>query len=164
MKELNINNINTSAPYHVYHEQNRMDYYLFQTDQGIVYSVSFSEEFEIGGCMSYQYSIGNKEEIHGTLDIKIRLTCIAIIKEFFKEYQNVLLFICDTSDHREKARNRLFLNWFKEYASPADFIILSAHQQIEEQGWYASIIVSKANPLLESIKEDFYDMTQGFQK
>ena len=64
----------------------------------------------------------------------------------------------------KKAGNRLFLNWFKEYASPADFIILSAHQQIEEQGWYASIIVSKANPLLESIKEDFYDMIQGFQK
>jgi hypothetical protein len=37
-----------------------------------------------------------------------------------------MLYICDTSDSREAARNRLFIRWFKQSAEPNRFTIRSA--------------------------------------
>ena len=107
MNRLDIGQINRDAPYEVYHDLAKTDYYLFETNQHIVYAISFSEEFEIGGCMSYQFSISNENGSHGSMDTKIRKTIIAIIENFFELNKNVLLYICDNSDHREQARAKL---------------------------------------------------------
>ena len=44
--------------------------YLFATDKGINYTISFTEEFPLGGCMSYQFCIHNDNHIHGSYDDK----------------------------------------------------------------------------------------------
>ena len=126
-----------------------------QQTRGINYTISFTEEFPLGGCMSYQFCIHNDNKIHGSYDNKISTTIIAIIEEFFLQNLNVLLYICDTSDNREEVRNRLFIRWFKEYADPQKYTIQSANTTIEGQGFYSSIIVENRNPLLDEIKADF---------
>lgn len=147
MKDLQLLQINMASPYRVICSD-KGDY-LFATDQGINYTISFTEEFPLGGCMSYQFCIHNDNHLHGSYDSKISTTIIAIIEEFFQQNQNVLLYICDTSDNREEVRNRLFIRWFKEYANPNKYTIESANTIIEGQGFYSSIIVENRNPLLE---------------
>lgn len=68
---------------------------------------------------------------------------------------SLLLYVCDTSDNREAARNRLFIRWFKQSAQPDRFTIRSASTTIEGQGFYAAIIVENRNPLLTDITADF---------
>ena len=72
----------------------------------------------------------------------------------------MLLYICDTSDSREAARNRLFLRWFEETADPERFTIKTASATIEGQGIYAAIIVENRNPLTKAIIDDFEQTAQ----
>lgn len=51
MKELSLHHINNKSPYRVICSD-KGDY-LFATDKGINYTISFTEEFPLGGCMSY---------------------------------------------------------------------------------------------------------------
>lgn len=85
----------------------------------------------------------------------MRDTLITIIEQFFAENDNVLLYICDTSDGREEKRNRLFIRWFEEFATPERYTLKTANAIVEGQGFYAAIIVENSNPMLESIISDF---------
>lgn len=66
-----------------------------------------------------------------------------------------MLYICDTSDGREAHRNRLFVKWFEEFATPERFTMKTANATVEGQGFYAAIIVENSNPMLEAIVIDF---------
>lgn len=85
---------------------------------------------------------------------KIKDTIIAIIEDFFIANQDVLLYICDTSDNREAARNRLFLRWFEQH-SFGRFTICTADSQVEDTNFYMAIIVANDNPQKDSITLDF---------
>lgn len=56
MNSLSLPRINSKSPYKVKLSKNEC-FYIFITDQNIIYSISFSEEYEIGGCMSYQLAL-----------------------------------------------------------------------------------------------------------
>ncbi len=162
MNILSLQRINSKAPYEVKISRNEC-FYVFTTDKGIRYSISFSEEYEIGGSMSYQFSIDNIGNSHGSYDKKIKDTIIAIIEDFFIENQDVLLYICDTSDNREAARNRLFLRWFEQY-SPGNFTICTANSKVEGTDFYMAIIVANNNPKKEAITLDFKTTAKALKK
>lgn len=93
---------------------NTDDAYIFYTHQGIVYEVSFDEDRPIGGCDTYQVTIRKVNQAEGSYYSLVRDTILSIIEEFFDSNQSVLLYICDTSDGRQQARNMLFLRWLRE--------------------------------------------------
>lgn len=162
MNSLSLVRINNKAPYKVSISRNEC-FYVFTTDQGIIYSISFSEEYEIGGCLSYQFSIDNIAREHGSYDGKIKDTIIAIIEDFFLENQDVLLYICDTSDNREAARNRLFLRWFEQY-SLGKFTICTANSKVEDTYFYMAIIIANDNPQKDSVTLDFETTAKALKK
>ncbi|MBR1469022.1 MAG: hypothetical protein IJ605_02765 [Prevotella sp.] len=153
MNPLSLQRINEQSPYRVVLTD--LGDYLFSTTKGVVYSVSFREEFELGGCMSYQFSLTNVNDQHAAYDSQIRPTVVAIIDEFFAQNLDVLLYLCDTSDGREANRNRLFIRWFERSADPSRFTIRTASTTVEGQGFYAAIIVENRNPKLQAITDDF---------
>lgn len=76
--------------------------FIFQTDFGIHYRVSFDkEDIVLGGCETYQLILQNVENHHSPHDPKVEKTILAIIDEFFHSNLQVLLYICDTSDGKE---------------------------------------------------------------
>ena len=152
MKQLRLDRINMIAPYEVKTEGKQ---YVFDTVQGLTYEVRFFEEQPIGGCETWQFSFAKGDSDSAPEDPYVRFTLFAIIDEFFHENEDVLLYVCDTSDNREAARNRLFIRWFKQSAQPDRFTIRSAATTIEGQGFYAAIIVENRNPLLTDITADF---------
>ena len=152
MKDFNLDRINIKAPYKVSFDGKQ---YIFETQHGLHYEIRFFVEQPIGGCETWQFSFAKAEDTPTPEDPYVRFTLFAVIDEFFAENDNVLLYICDTSDSREAARNRLFIRWFKQSAQPDRFTIRSANTTIEGQGFYAAIIVENRNPLLTDITADF---------
>lgn len=57
--------------------------FIFQTDLGIHYVVSFNkEDITLGGCATYQLIIRKIEEVRSRHDPKVEATILAIINEF----------------------------------------------------------------------------------
>jgi hypothetical protein len=139
--------------------------FIFKTDFGVHYRISFEEESIIlGGCKVYQFILQNVEHQRMQHDPKVELTVLAIINEFFRSNQEVLLYICDTSDGKEEFRNRLFLRWFDKHAAPGRFTICTANAKVEEEMVYAAIIVENTNPRLSEITDDFKKTAEMLSK
>ncbi len=152
MIKITLEDINQKSPYEITLNNGDFD---FTIDTGTRYSVSFLEDVPLGGCDTYQFGFRKREDSHSGYDVKVRNTLIAIIEQFFAENDNVLLYICDTSDGREAKRNRLFIRWFEDFANPERFTLKTANATVEGQGFYAAIIVENCNPMLEAIVSDF---------
>lgn len=153
MIQLSLDAINEHAHYYVM--LSPRGGYIFETEGGIHYTISFEEDTPIGGCNTFQFVIEKMEKVRSGYDAKIEQTILAILNEFFVEHLDVLLYMCDDSDGREANRNRLFLTWFKRHAAPDRFTIRTASAIVEGRGFYAAIIVENRNPLLETIIADF---------
>ncbi len=152
MKDFSLERINQRSPYEVKASKKG---YMFETINGLHYEIRFFEERPIGGCETYQFSFSKAEDTPTSHDPYVRFTLFAIIDEFFITNEDVMLYICDTSDRREAARNRLFIRWFRQSAEPNRFTIRSASATIEGQGFFAAIIVENRNSKLKDITADF---------
>ena len=152
MIHYSLAHINAKSPYEVVLNYGDLD---FTTEYGIRYSVSFIEDQPLGGCETYQFAFRKRDNVRSSYDPNVQMTLLAIIEEFFAENKNVLLYICDTSDGREEKRNRLFIRWFEELATPDRFTLCTANATIEGEGFYAAIIVENSNPWLQDITADF---------
>lgn len=153
MTHLSLDHINDRAPYYVM--LSPKDSYIFETERGIHYSISFEEDTPLGGCSVYQFVIEKIDKVRSSYGTKVEPTILAILEEFFAEHLDILLYMCDDSDGREANRNRLFLTWFRKHAAPERFTIRAASAIVEGKGFYAAIIVENRNPLLENIIADF---------
>ncbi|MCH5306909.1 MAG: hypothetical protein J1E37_02435 [Prevotella sp.] len=148
-------NILAHSPYEIFLSEGD---FLFQTEKGIRYEISFNkEDIVFGECETYQLIIRKLNETHSPHDPKVRDTILAIVNEFFDSNQQILLYICDTSDGKENSRNRLFLHWFEKHAKENRFTIKTANAIVENERIYTTIIVENSNPKLNAIIKDFED-------
>lgn len=153
MNKISVERINKKSPYEV--KQTEFGDFVFQTCHKIIYGVAFLEDSPIGGCATFQLTISNKNDRHEAFDPSVRATILSIIEVFFCENNNVLIYICDTSDGREAVRNRLFLKWFEDYADNHRFYFRTAHAVIEGEGFFAALIAELSNPQIEAVKQNF---------
>lgn len=153
MIKFSLRRILEHAPYELVLAENN---FMFKTDFGIHYSVSFNkEDIVLGGCATYQLIIRKIEEKRSRHDPKMETTILAIINEFFDSNMEVMLYLCDTSDGREESRDRLFLSWFERYDNYKRFTICRAHTKVEGEGLFLCIVVDNRNPRLKAITDEF---------
>lgn len=151
-----IDNINMHSPCKV--EKVGEFVFVFHTKANVIYYVSFKEDMEIAGLTSYQFIIERKSEKQG-YDADVRLSVVAIVNEFFNQNNDILLYICDTSDGREAMRNRLFIRWFKDADTEGALEIKAADAVIEGEGIFFAIIFKKSNPRYSDITCEFNDVS-----
>ena len=154
MRQLSLDRINSVSPYKVWATAQDNEY-NFITRSGVLYGVSFMEEMKIADVQSYQFSFARLNAIHSQFDDAIHQTLMAIICEFFNANNDILIYICDTSDGKETSRSRLFIKRFDEYEEKSRFIIKTASTYIENQGFYTAMIVERTNKHLAAIIDDF---------
>ena len=164
-KELNLN-----SPYKVFFNSDN-NYYYFVTQTGIKYIAYFTdadEYFEDFDLKDYIYIFGferQKSDNNEIIDDKnIKATLIAIIKCFFNNEQNVLIFVADISDSKHKARHRLFNLWKNEFDYNSNFEKYDVEILTEGETFYASMLISKNNSYKKVYREHFFDESIALNK
>lgn len=146
--------INQAAPYEIRVLQDRSAF--FTTDDGLHYIVSFDPDDVSLSHLCYQLVIVNVDNLPSPRDIKLRDTIVAIVEGFFALNNEVMLYICETSDGKQALRNRLFQYWYSRYERKQEFTFLSASIK-DEEGIinYATLIIRNDNP-------DYTEMVNEF--
>lgn len=136
--------INESSPYRVLEYEE--DTACFVTDGGVVYMVGFILETNMDIPDAYQLFITPRGRTKNVgIDAKIGQTIAEIVKSFFKNHDNILVYICDTSDKMQAARHRKFQMWFHQYAGTKYFEFISETINVEEDEYFAAMIMKKSH-------------------
>ncbi len=147
--------------------------YSFTTSVGCIYhcyfydfSTAFSEFPNLApNVFGFNLEIKFKPDhlVKIPLDKRIAATVTNILKVFLHEKENVVVYICDNSDHREKARFHKFTNWFKMYndGSIVQFrgVIRAGNTNILN-----ALLILKNNPLLNDFIEAYEILTGIYTK
>lgn len=123
----------------------------FVTDQQITYKVGFHKDNFFMGEGSYLFFIDNTDKEHGTYDPKILDVVALILEEFFNQEPTVMLYICDPTDSRQAARDRLYHLWFYDYARNHEMTLYSDSVTFGEIKYYAGILLRHDHPLHDKI-------------
>lgn len=165
-RELNLN-----SPYKVYFDDLTFEYY-FTTKYDVEYRLAFSEfnSIFIGtrgeGIINSAYNllIDNVKDKKAPQDNDIKETVIEIIKSFFEDKENCIIYTCDDSDERELLRYKKFNSWFN--LSDFKHNLTKYQDKFINNGkaYYTSLIYHKDNTqsylIDESYKEIQYYLTK----
>lgn len=152
MKALDLGNINLLAPYTVAELHGN---FLFRTDHGIEYVVSFDED-DNALYTAYWFNLTNPSHAKSPSDVKIAQTVICIIEEFFRQNPDILLYLCSTDGGQQAQRARLFLRWFNGAEQQKHYIIRTA--EVKGEGTdkeYIAFIAQRSNPRIETLLQYF---------
>jgi hypothetical protein len=96
-------------------------------------------------------------------DRAVLATIIAIIVDFFRVNERVVLYICDDSDARQLARKRKFDNWYARFGSIeyAKMDMLTPTDGPEQ--FYASFFYRLDNPYRHEIAGAFEQLLMGIK-
>lgn len=94
MKDLSLQNINKTAPYHV-EAASKEGFFEFFTVHGVHYSIGFMDDNHtlLQSQDAYQLIIANVNHRKSPSDIKVRDTILQIVDEFFAVNNSTLLYI-----------------------------------------------------------------------
>lgn len=131
--------------------------FLFKTDNEIVYEVKFKDT-------SYLFS-ENLTEQKPPLDSRIPVTITAIFYDFIdRNNEQVVIYICDSSDDKQAIRHRKFTQWFESFKGN-DFVKINAPiTDNRTVVYYTSLIIHRHNPKRQEITEAFINLTDDQQK
>lgn len=158
-----LTHINQTAPYRVLEYEE--DTACFITDSGVVYMVGFIAETNMDIPNAYQLFITPKGRIkHVGTDSKIGQTVAEIVKSFFRNNDNVLVYICDTSDRMQAARNRKFKMWFRQYTKMDKFEFVSERMNVGDDEYFAAMIIKNSHPksatTIDLFHQYFHDLRE----
>lgn len=159
MNKLSLKNINENSPYEVTLEGENS--YAFTTDYGIEYEFGFIEDFMLGIENVYQFFLMPKNGVSRHKDPKIILTVYALLEEFFSDGNLILDYICDTSDGRQEARNRLFEHWYKTNPRKIGFTLEHIIAVYDNVSYYAAVIMRNDNPRYSEIMDAINAFTKN---
>ena len=127
--------------------------YRFLTDKGIEY-IAYFNRVPVESCFVYNFVFAKNSVGKYGMDPKIRNTIFSIITDFWEDYEEVILFVCDSSDGRSAVRMRLFDYWYKllnkdKNVTKIDYVL----EEIK-----VSIIAKKDNCLLDLAKKEIQEL------
>lgn len=164
MKLFLLEEINSFAPYQVFEYDNANSLY-FCSDGGYEYVISFIKDETLDDCNNiFQFLIEAKTSPRSNNDVKVGETIACIAKAFFYHHSDYMLtFVCDISDSRQAARQRLFTRWFQKF-NQNRYLKFDWQVKTADSVFYASMIGCKEYPLLESYREAFSDFISSLRK
>lgn len=139
--------------------------YEFETDSGDLNLLSFIEYPVLCcdglPCSVFMFNIerivrGKLKNQHGN---KLKNTIVYVLSEFFGNHANSLVTVCDITDGKQIARNRLFNRWYEEFGR--DFLVkIESSFQIEGTTTFASLFFPKNHPLKNLLETEFQKLSE----
>jgi hypothetical protein len=147
------------------------DYYTFTTDSGTEYQCYFYTAEEIFSdypslaqrVYAFNLVLKNNLSFQKGLDKRIAATVTEILKIFLHQKENAVVYICDNSDNREKARFHKFYHWFKHY-NDGSIVQLRGVIRAGNTDILNAMLIHKDNPQLNDFIEAFEIITGIFSK
>jgi Family of unknown function (DUF6169) len=145
--------------------------YSFLTTNRDSYRITFKptpylfNENSIYSHQTFEFSIilaENPTGINPPIDNKIPFTIASIFSDFFENSDiTVAIYICDSSDGRQLARQRKFDNWYSFYSNV--FIKIDGKFK-ESDGTIipVSLIIKENNPFRTQIFDEFLNVVHGY--
>ena len=98
-------------------------------------------------------------------DKRIADTVITIVGDFLGSKSNAVVYVCDNSDGREKARSKKFLSWFDYYDHPSSKIVqVTSNFTVGGLFIYSSLLIHKNNKQFKDIVLAYIDLTRDDEK
>jgi Family of unknown function (DUF6169) len=97
------------------------------------------------------------------LDKRIGATVTSIIKSFLLKKNNTVVYICDNSDRREKARFHKFYHWFKQF-NDGSIVQLRGVIRAGNTNILNALLIHKDNPQLNDFIEAYEILTGIYTK
>jgi hypothetical protein len=141
--------------------------YEFISDQGIkylVYFVNYNSLFSDYPQIADRIFNFNVDVVEGDPetskdDERVGVTIVEVLKHFFGEVRNAVIYVCDSSDNRHDARRRKFDLWFWKFDDGSiqkrDGLAILGGVEI-----YNSILVHKDNDRLEDILTAYEELNK----
>lgn len=158
MINLSAEQINLHSPYKV--ERIAENSFIFKSNYGVIFNVGFADDYMLMNEGAYQLFISNVDGKSSPNDPLVKETIATIVKEFFNIEPAVVLYICDTSDDRQRVRDRLFVRWFKDLADTDEYTLINEEVNIDNTIYYGSLLMRNDHPLYEDIKTKFHDFAK----
>jgi ketosteroid isomerase-like protein len=147
--------------------------YSFTTSIGCIYHCYF---FDFSTAFSDYPALASKvfgfnlelkfrpdEPVTIPLDKRIAATVTNILKAFLHEKENAVVYICDNSDNREKARFHKFYHWFKQF-NDGSIVQLRGIIRAGNTNILNALLIHKDNPQLNDFIEAYEIITGIFTK
>ncbi len=139
--------------------------YEFVTSQEVHYQIYFLDysamfvDYPDVSKFIYTFNIdvisGNEKSAF--TDERIGITVVEVFKKFFAKIENVIVYVCDTTDEKHYARKRKFDSWFWKY-NDGNIIKEDGIAIIEGIEIINALLVQKDNPKLNEIIFAFKDL------
>ncbi len=141
--------------------------YNFTTDNGIVYKVAFvdgSDNYTTSDNLNkiYFISIDKESNIIPPKDFRVQLTIESILQVFFKDKENVLLYICDAMDNRQHKRHKLFDRWYDSSKIKNSVNKIDSEIPDNEQMQYVSLLYHVDNPFRKELENEHSEIVYSF--
>ncbi len=142
--------------------------YRFSTDDEINYEIKFVpssdffDAYEELDADVFEMVISVADNPTGgrlPADATVAPTIFAIFEHFFLPRRHVIVFICDSSDGRERARFRKFGLWFYNKTATTDEIAKFDRTATDgETKIFLSLLMSRRHPQLSRIVDMFMNL------
>ncbi len=143
--------------------------YGFATDNQISYEVKFKpSDYLFEGSLpfavtAFEFAIEieeNPDNISPPLDPKIPHTVAAIFRDFFTNNdEQVIVYICDSSDARQAVRRRKFNQWVEAFKGNEYLKIDAEIVESAKVTYYNSLILKSSHPKRQAIIDAFISIT-----
>ena len=98
-------------------------------------------------------------------DKRVADTVITIVGDFLSSKSNAVVYVCDNSDGKERARSRKFLSWFDYYDHPSSKIIqVTSNFTVGGLFIYSSLLVHKNNKRFKDMVLAYLELTKDDDK
>jgi hypothetical protein len=160
--------MNTVLPYNF---KQHDDGYRFDTDNGLFYSVTFSDgsfyfaelppHIPVFEVSISTISLG--DYLTAPRDPRVEATVVEIFRLFFLDHENSIIYVCDNLDHKQAARHRKFDMWFRRHAIK-ELEKYDTHFLVESLEIYASLILHSDNAYKDELIKVFLSQANEYDK
>ena len=146
----------------------------FETLNSIVYEVKFKstsyifDDYLTFPIDAFEFTISvayNPTNKNPPLDSKIPFTIASIFTDFFRRIpEQVVVYICDSSDLRQSARKRKFDQWVEYFKGQEFAKVNSTINDLDGRVYHNALIIRRDNPHYTEITQAFIKLAEEQDK
>lgn len=136
-------------------EDNEFSGYEFTTDSGVVYKAYFLDMSTYAPHFESVYTFNFESDSPTSgYDSRVADTICTILERLFADNKNAVIVIYDSTDDRERGRNRLFQQWYR-CLGEISIEKIDRHCATPDYDIYSSLLIHQENPKRMLIIESF---------